>query len=91
MAVDAASGAILGQDTLAVETTLEVLWAGVPGHVLRLLLRIGRVPGEIVLRSPQLFNVLTPLAGRLHIRLVPAHRLPALERAWESVVGVKQT
>ena len=90
MAVDAGSGLILDQNMLAVKTTPDALWAEVPGHVLHLLLRIGRVPGEIAMRSPQLFNVLTPLAGRLKIRLVPARRLPALERAWQSVLGFMQ-
>lgn len=86
MAVDAGSGSVLGKHMLAVETTLDALWAAVPEHVLGLLLQIGRVPGQFDLRSPQLFNVLAPLAGRLHIELVPALRLPALERAWQAVV-----
>lgn len=85
LAVDARTGMLLGQHMQGVETTLDALWSEVPGHTLHLLLQIGQLPQEVALRSPELYNVLAPLAGRLGIQLVPARRLPALEPIWASL------
>ena len=79
-AADAASGAVLvdSRVSIAAGGTLRGIWEEMPQQVLKALLQIGRVPGEIKVRSGRVFRMLRPLCIELPFKLSLHDRLERL-------------
>ena len=48
---------------------LRSLWESMPPQLLREIVRIGKVPGEIKVRSARVFRMLRPLLHELQLKL----------------------
>lgn len=70
-AADAKTGAplIRLRVTVTPEATVRALWESMPAQVLRELVRIGRVPGAIRVRSARVFRMLRPLGLEFPFKL----------------------
>jgi len=85
LVVEVRSGLILGQHFLGAEPSIEAMWGSVPGHVVQIIRKIGRLPQEIRVRSDMMRLLLGPLADDLGIRLQAVRDLPQLEAAREAI------
>jgi hypothetical protein len=54
----------------------------VPPQLLKVLIKMGRVPGELKLVSARLFRLLRPICLELPVKLSMHDSLPRLERAF---------
>jgi len=81
MAVEPASGFILGVELLPVETTIEEMWAQVPAKFLEMVRRNQIRPASIALRTPSVFMVMEGLCKDLAIEIKPDPGLRALTQA----------
>ena len=71
VAVDAKTGERIvdSRTSIAPDGGLRSLWESMPPQLLRELIRIGRVPGEIKVRSGRVFRMLRPLCIELPFKL----------------------
>ncbi len=78
LAVDAATKEKIISDTVSPlpEGGLRELWEGVAPRVLKHILARGKVPGEIMVRSPRLFRMLRPLCIDVPLKLSLHDSLP---------------
>ncbi|HVO41075.1 MAG TPA: hypothetical protein VMT34_00555 [Aggregatilineales bacterium] len=74
--VEARSGMVLGQELLTVETTLEALWASIPGYFLKNLARLKMIPHTVNVQSSLMLSLLQPVADALDVELVQLDSLP---------------
>ena len=83
--VDGATGAKLIDSRVSMhpEAGLKGLWESMPPQVLRELIRLGKVPGEIRLCSGRVFRLLRPMCMELPFRLSLHDSLPRLEAAFK--------
>ena len=70
------------QSAVHPESGLKGLWESVPVQLLKVLIRMGRVPGELKLVSARLFRLLRPICLELPVKLSMHDSLPRLERAF---------
>ena len=85
MAVESASGFILGVELLTVEGALEDLWAQIPGKFLEMVKRNQVRPAGLALRTPWVFMVMEGLCKNLDIEVKPDPELQALTQARRSL------
>ena len=80
-AVDRKTGAVVMDSRVSVhpEAGLRGMWESMPVQVLKELIRYGRIPGEIALRSGRVFRFLRALCLDLPFKLSLHDRLPTLE------------
>lgn len=78
VAVDAATKETIVSDTVSPmpEGGLRALWEGLAPRLLKHILARGRVPGEIMVRSPRLFRMLRPLCLDVPLKLSLHDALP---------------
>ncbi len=78
LAVDAATKQPVVSDTVSPtpEGGLRALWEGVAPRLLKHILARGRVPGEIMVRSPRLFRMLRPICLDVPLKLSLHDSLP---------------
>ena len=71
IAVDGKTGAPLMQSRVSVtpEANVRALWEAMPAQVLREFVRIGRIPGELRVRSGRVFRMLRPLGLEFPFKL----------------------
>jgi len=81
LVVDSASCFVLGIELLTVETTLEAMWASVPGRLLEIIRQNGTRPAALAVHTPWVHMVLDSVCRELGIALQPKRRLPALQAA----------
>ena len=86
LVVEAASGMVLGTELLGPDPTLEAMYGLVPMTVVRLLARLGIMPGEVKVRTALLHQLLEVLVEDLGFNLEHAPVLPALDSAKEFVL-----
>lgn len=81
-AADAESGEKVIWECVSVsrETGLKGLWEGLAAHFLKRILALGRVPGEVRVKSPRVFRMLRPLCIELPFKLSLHDSLPALAK-----------
>ncbi len=82
---DADSGMILGSDLLKPEPNLEALWGLVPVTVVYRLAQVGRLPRQINVRSPLVFELLQLLTPELGFKVNSKSTLRSLDRARETL------
>ena len=82
--VDCATGETVFclQSAVHPESGLKGLWESVPVQLLKVLIKMGRVPGELKLVSARLFRLLRPICLELPVKLSMHDSLPRLERAF---------
>ncbi len=78
VAVDASTKETIVSDTVSPmpEGGLRALWEGIAPRLLKHILARGRVPGEIMVRSPRLFRMLRPLCLDVPVKLSLHDSLP---------------
>ncbi len=78
LAVDFATKETVVSDTLSPmpEGGLRAMWEGIAPRLLKHILARGRVPGEIMVRSPRLFRMLRPLCLDVPVKLSLHDSLP---------------
>jgi hypothetical protein len=86
MAVEATSGIVLGTELLTVETTLEEMWGQVPVHVLRQIVKLGTIPGQVTARTRILGQLMQVLAEEIGFRVELATQLPSLDQAKAALI-----
>lgn len=82
---DADSGMVLGHDLLKPEPDLKAMWELVPVTVVYQLAQVGRVPRQINVRSPLLFELLQLLTAELGFKVNSKSALRSLDQAKESL------
>ena len=84
LGVDAATGVKLIDCRVSMhpEAGLKGLWESMPVQVMRELIRLGKVPGEIRLCSGRVFRLLRPMCMELPFKLVLRDSLPQLDVAY---------
>lgn len=87
LAVDSASGFIVGMELMEAINGVDLMYANVAEKLASDWIQHQIVPQEIRVRSARLLNVLEPLASELGITLLPAKKLPALNRAKRSMIA----
>lgn len=87
LVVDAETGFVYGFELLRVETTIEAMWARVPGLVVRLLSRNKTKPRAIVVRPGLMPALFEPIATSCRIPIRQSNRLRRLESAREGLLG----
>ena len=91
--VDCATGETVFslQSAVHPEAGLKGLWESVPPQLLKVLIKMGRVPGDLKLVSARLFRLLRPICLELPVKLSMHDSLPRLERAFNmmSIPGLK--
>jgi hypothetical protein len=85
LVVDSQSYFILGMKLLTVKTTLEYMWAEVPGHLLTIIKKNGVRPKTITTQRPWVLMVLHALCEELGLRIEISPHLKALEDARSSL------
>lgn len=88
-AVDASTGARavwLKMSVGGTDAALKALWEGHAARLMEAMLRIGRAPGEIHVRSGRMARFLRPLGMHVPFKLVHHAKLPALEDAFNRAV-----
>jgi len=80
VAVDAKTGERLvdARTSISPDGGLRSLWESMPPQFLRELIRIGRVPGEVKVRSMRMFRMLRPLCVELPFKLSVHDKLERL-------------
>lgn len=80
LAVEASGGreVVRARVSISPDGGLKGLWESVPGQLLKALVRRGRFPGEIRVRSGRLFRLLRGLCTELPFRLSLHENLPTL-------------
>ena len=80
VAADAKTGERLVERKMSVapDGGLRALWESMPSHLLRELVGVGKVPGEIKVRSGRVFRMLRPLCIELPFKLSLHERLDHL-------------
>ena len=80
VAVDAKTGERLvdARTSISPDGGLRSLWESMPPQFLRELIRIGRVPGEVKVRSLRMFRMLRPLCDELPFKLSVHDKLERL-------------
>lgn len=73
--------------TIGPDLNLQELWEAVPRQVLKELLRIGRVPGEIKLPNQRMFRLMRPLCMHLPVKLSLHDSLPHLEAEFANIIN----
>ena len=66
------------------ELGLKALWESMPQQVMRELIRLGKVPGEIRLCSGRVFRLLRPMCMELPFKLTLRDALPRLDAAYKT-------
>lgn len=79
--VEADSGMVLGTDLMIAKPSLDAVWAQTQLSFLETVARLESIPHRIAVRDQRLYNLLTPIARGLGIRLRVSRRLPALDEA----------
>ncbi len=85
--VEPKSAYILGMEMLAPEPTLQDMYGQIPALVVRLLLKLGGRPPEILIKAPILAQVLPPVTDDLGIKLKEVKRLRSMEMVQKSLMG----
>ena len=88
-AVDASTGVRVVWLKMSVggtDAALKALWEGHAARLMEAMLRIGRVPGELHVRSGRVARFLRPLGLHAPFKLVHHARLPALDAALNRAV-----
>lgn len=78
MVADTASQMLLGTELVAVETTIQDYWAGMPARLLAVLARNKILPARVAVKTPWMQQLLAPICAELNIKIDLAHQLPAL-------------
>ena len=81
LVVEANSGMVLGTDLMIAKPSLDAVWAQTQSGFLETVARLENIPSRIAVRDQRLYNLLTPIARGLGIRLRVSRRLPALDEA----------
>jgi len=86
--LDARSGERVSEFRVSVhpEAGLRGLWESMPVQVLKTFVRIGRVPGEVRVRSRRVFRFLRPLCMELPFKLSLHDALPSLDGLADNMV-----
>ena len=85
--VDGDTGSIYGFELLRVETTIEAMWAKVPGLVVRHLVKSKTKPRAIMVRPGLMPALLEPIVSYCRIPLKQSPRLRMLDPAREGLVS----
>ena len=91
-AVDASTGARTVWIKMSVggtDTALKALWEGHAARLLDAMLRLGRAPGEIHVRSARVARFLRPLGMHVPFKLVQHAKLPALDAVLKKAIQTK--
>jgi len=86
LAVDSASGFVLGMKLMEAVDGMDVMYASVAETLAYDWMQHQIMPQEIRVGSARLLNVLEPLASKLDVTLSLAKKLPALNRAKKSMI-----
>jgi hypothetical protein len=86
LVVESRSGMILGTELLAPDPGLLEMWGSIPVQVVYQIARMGAVPRQIRVRSPQLFGLLQLLEEDLGFEVRAAPELPSLDEAKEALL-----
>jgi hypothetical protein len=81
MLADSKSGFIFGVEVMAVEGSLDEMYASVPQKLALLLLKSQLLPRQIIVRSHRLRQLLAPMAKLLDLQLSYAIDMPAIDQA----------
>ncbi len=85
--VEPESGMVVGMDVMQVETSLDDLWATLPGRILQGIQKAGCRPAALAVADPKLAALLEQPLERLSIRLVERNALPALNEVREHLLA----
>lgn len=85
--VEPQSGMAVGMDIMQVETSLDDLWATIPGRILQCFQKVGCRPEALAVAAPKLAALLEQPLERLGIRLVETNALPALDEVREHLLA----
>ena len=84
--VESESGAIVGQEMMTVDTSLNAMLGQVPVTLMDELQRLAVRPARLTIRPGRLDTLLRPLCEALGIELHVQRKLPQLDRAKESLI-----
>ncbi|MFA5204570.1 MAG: hypothetical protein WC708_09235 [Lentisphaeria bacterium] len=85
--VEPQSGMVVGMDVAQVETSLDDLWATLPGRILQCFQKVGCRPEALAVADPKLAAFLEQPLERFSIRLVETATLPALDEVREHLLA----
>jgi hypothetical protein len=81
LVVESTVGMVLGTELLRPEPTLEAMYGMIPMTLVHMLAGLDLAPGEVIVRSGVLFQLLALLGGELGFRVHRAPVLPSLDSA----------
>lgn len=81
MMVDSKKGMVLGSELLTPKPSYDDMWANLPERFIQTFIKINHFPKKIRTSSPQLHEIMEPIAKDLGFSITLVDYLPALEEA----------